>query len=79
MCENISAYIEKQFPERWTPNVITLIGGMSLPITAGIIMSRTGTKLTSAQPIEDNVLILAGLSLLWFSQFDIMDGVRARR
>ena len=79
MINNISGFIEKLFPENWTPNVITLIGNSALPITLCFFLSNVGMKLTAEEPFESHYLIYAALAVFWFSQFDIMDGVRARR
>lgn len=38
-----------------------------------------GTSLTNKDPTRDDLIVLGGLALQWFSQFDIMDGQRARR
>ena len=79
MINNVSNRLELLFPDNWTPNVITLLGNCALPLCVGLTIFMTGTKLTAEEKVDDRLLILCGFAVLWFSQFDIMDGLRARR
>jgi phosphatidylserine synthase len=44
-----------------------------------VVFSQIGMKMTSDEPTHGPTLMLAAAALQWFSQHDIMDGVRARR
>lgn len=44
-----------------------------------VTFSQIGTKMTSDAPVDDSLFLWMALSLQWFSQNDIMDGIRARR
>ena len=79
-CNNFSGWIERNFfPECFTPNVVTLLGNIPLIALATVWMLFKGPKMTVDEHIEDCWFIYVGLCLLWFSQHDIIDGVRARR
>lgn len=44
-----------------------------------VVFSVVGLKMTSEEPIPNYIFLILAFCLQWFSQFDIMDGVRARR
>ena len=80
MCEGPSLWLEKTFyPECLTPNVITLMGNLPQIAMIFVVFSQIGMKMTSDEPTHGLTLMLAAAALQWFSQHDIMDGLRARR
>ncbi len=44
-----------------------------------LLLTQVGTRLTNIETASPGLLVAAALAVQWFSQFDIMDGVRARR
>ena len=42
--ENFTSHIEKLFPSNWTPNALTLIGNLALPLVGMLSIYITGTK-----------------------------------
>jgi len=78
--ENISGPFEKNFiPEHWTPNIVTLIGQVPQAVIVYLLLTRVGTTLSTADEMNPSLIMLAAISVQMFSQFDIMDGQRARR
>jgi phosphatidylglycerophosphate synthase len=45
----------------------------------GVTFHTIGMKMTSEEASNGTTLMLMATALQWFSQFDIMDGLRARR
>jgi phosphatidylglycerophosphate synthase len=80
MIDWVSGPFEKYcIPDIFTPNIVSILGNMALPIVMWMIITQVGTTLTNKDPTRDDLIILGGCALQWFSQFDIMDGQRARR
>jgi phosphatidylglycerophosphate synthase len=44
-----------------------------------VTFSQIGSKMTSDSKVDDSLFLWMALSVQWFSQNDIMDGLRARR
>lgn len=44
-----------------------------------VVFCKVGMRLTPEEPSDDSLFLCMALALQWFSQNDIMDGVRARR
>ena len=79
-CKGISALLEERcYPDSWTPNCITLIGQVPQLVMILVTFSQIGSKMTSDSKVDDSLFLWMALSLQWFSQNDIMDGLRARR
>ena len=67
--------LEKAFPKNWSANTITIIGQIPIVLTVLLIWTQN----TNFGKINDNIFFLIAVSLQWFSLFDVMDGMRARR
>jgi phosphatidylglycerophosphate synthase len=68
------------YPDSWTPNTVTFIGQIPQVAVLLLTFAVSGMSLSTADPPAKNFLfVLMGLSLNWFSQHDVMDGLRARR
>ena len=80
MIAHPSGWLEKRlFPESWTPNCITLIGQIPQLLLILVVFSQIGMSLTRIQFIESSYFFWMAAAVQWFSQNDIMDGIRARR
>lgn len=58
---------------------MTFIGQLPQMLMLLVTFTVIGAKMTPDEPTNSTVFVLMALSLQWFSQHDIMDGVRARR
>eukprot|EP00347_Sterkiella_histriomuscorum_P006704 403351756 len=67
--------IEAAFPSHWSANTITLIG--QVPIL--LVNFYLWTHNVKFQNIDNSAFIIVAIALQWFSLFDVMDGMRARR
>jgi len=68
------------YPDAWTPNMVTFIGQIPQVAVLLITFTFSGMSLSMADPPPAPILfVMMGLSLNWFSQHDVMDGLRARR
>ncbi|CDW75744.1 choline ethanolaminephosphotransferase 1 [Stylonychia lemnae] len=67
--------LEKAFPKNWSANAITILG--QIPIILTVFLIWTENK--NFGRIDDNLFFLVAVSIQWFSLFDVMDGMRARR
>jgi len=57
-----------------------LIGQVPQVLVLLIVFSVHGMGMNNAEgPASNNLFLLMALSLQWFSQHDLMDGLRARR
>ena len=72
-------YIEKMFPSILSANSLTIIGQLPVILMVFYIFATEGMNITQDNLIPPKLLIASGLCLEWFSQVDIMDGLRARR
>lgn len=60
-------------------NALTLIGQLPLLAIVLVIFQRDGCNITPENLVTPQLLIIAGCVLEWFSLYDVMDGLRARR
>ena len=77
--DGICAWGERQFPSFLSANSVTIIGTTPLQISILLMFMFYGTNIDHEKPVPGWILITSGLSLLWFTLVDIMDGNRARR
>jgi phosphatidylglycerophosphate synthase len=56
-----------------------LIGQVPQLVLILVVFSELGTKMDTSEPAKDHLFLYCALAVQWFSQFDIMDGLRARR
>ena len=79
-CDNCSGWVERTFFPDWlTPNAITIIGNIPQLVMLYVMITEVGVQMTAKEPANERLLMIAACALQWFSQFDIMDGIRARR
>ena len=67
--------IEKMLPSKWSANTVTLIGQLPLLLVNFYFWSFN----TKFDKVDNHAFIIMALALQWFSLFDVMDGMRARR
>ena len=73
-------WMEKNLiPDMFSANVVTLLGQIPALVIAGYMITQFGTNLDGSVYPESWVFYAMAFATQWFSQFDIMDGNRARR
>ena len=66
-------------PSFLSANFVTIMGTTPLQICIFIMLWFYGPNIDHTKPVPGWILITTGISLLWFTLVDIMDGNRARR
>ena len=66
-------------PDFLSANSVTIIGQLPLQIMVIVMFSQVGTNVSLQDPVPGVIHIMSGFALQWFSLWDIMDGLRARR
>lgn len=72
-------YVERMFPSILSANTLTLMGQLPVILLLFYIFATEGMNITPDNLINPRLLIACGICVEWFSQMDIMDGLRARR
>lgn len=79
MFRNFTSHLEKKIWSKLNANAITWIGNAAMFLAAAVAVYHGGLKYHDSAPVPGWVFILAGFCTQWFSIFDAMDGIRARR
>ena len=72
-------WAERKHPSFLSANSLTLIGQMPLIGVMLYIFFREGCHIDPQRAVDPSLLLLVGFAIEWFSQYDMMDGQRARR
>ena len=68
------------YPDQCTPNVVTMVGQIPQVAVLLMVFAFSGMSLAAADPPTPKFFfVMMGISLNWFTQHDVMDGLRARR
>ena len=79
MIRGPTGFGERMFPSFLSANSLTLIGQMPILFMLIYVFATCGFNISPDNLIDGKISIASGLLVQWFSQLDIMDGLRARR
>ena len=79
LCNGPCKVFEEMVPSFLSANSVTIIGQLPLQIMIIVMLSQVGTNISMNDPVPGVLHIMTGFSIYWFSLWDIMDGLRARR
>lgn len=79
MINNVLDSVEKQIPSQFNPNAITWTGNVPMVITSILSIYHGGLSYHEGPPLPSWVFLFTSACILWFSYFDCLDGMRARR
>ena len=79
MIQGPTGFAERLWPSFISANSLTLIAQIPILAILLYVFSTQGTHISPDNPIDSKVLLTCGFLVQWFSQTDIMDGLRARR
>lgn len=76
----VTKITERIYPNVFNANFVTLMGQIPQLITLALLFKKMGLDISGdTSRNDDSVFFWCGLSILWFTQHDLMDGARARR
>ena len=79
MIDYPAGWVERSLPGFMSANTVTLLGQIPIHIMIMVLLWHTNGHTPRLNEEVRTLLIVAGITIYWFSLIDIADGCRARR
>ena len=80
MCKYVTGWAEKNLiPEYLSPNFVTVAGQVPNLIMLAVMLTQVGATANGTVFPPCHYFYMLSFATQWFSWFDMMDGIRARR